>query len=133
MAYMGLNIAEWNRAVCIILDTMGPFDPERTYCGPGKIGDALVPDLCFRLAGYAHDGLYEYLIRTGNDHITSKGFADLFFKGVMLSICDRCPVSGVFICDNVLPEVYYQAVKNFGNPEHEETKQKGKIYLKEAE
>ena len=111
-----LDLAEWNKIKKIAIDNMGIFDANATYCGPGWLGDKLVPDLCFKFAGYVHDGLYRYLEIADNE-VMSKDLADKVFKAIILSTCDRCSLSGIFICDDVLPEIYYQAVNIFGNPE----------------
>ena len=113
---LSLNLAEYNKVKKITLDNMGPYDKDKTYCGPGWLGDKLVPDLCFKFAGYVHDGLYAYLEIADND-VMSKDMADKVFKAIMLSTCDKCPVSGIFVCDDVLPNVYFKAVDIFGNPE----------------
>ena len=118
-----LDLAQWNRARTIILQHMGPFDEEATFCGPGWIGDKLVPDLCFKFAGFCHDGLVSYL-ETAPDPVEGidKDFVDSFFYAIMLSICNGCPISGVFICDETLPAIYYKAVEVFGKYEYDPEK-----------
>lgn len=113
---LNLNIAEWNKIKRIVIDNMGLFDEDATYCGPGWLGDKLVPDLCFKFAGYVHDGLYAYINIADND-IMDKELADKVFKAIMLSICEECVVSSFFICDDILPSTYFQAVHIFGDPE----------------
>lgn len=120
---LNLDQAQWNRARTIIIQNLGIFDEDATFCGPGWLGDKVVPDLCFKFAGFCHDGIVLYL-ETAEDPAMGidKDFADSFFYAIMLSICDQCPVSGIFICDEVLPAVYYKAVDVFGKYEYDPEK-----------
>lgn len=117
-----LDLAQWNMIKTICLQHGGPFYEDNTYCGPGKLGDMLVPDLCFRFAGYVHDALVRYLrIAEERAFGIDKEFVDDVFKTIMLSICDQCSISGIFICDDVLPEMYHKAVDVFGKYDYDET------------
>lgn len=90
----------------IILKYMGEYDPSKTYCGPGKTGDRLVPDLMFGYAGWSHDGLV-----SGIEHKegVDKYHADLFFYYTMLYIAGWNPIK------RCLAYIYYKSVDKFGD------------------
>lgn len=122
--FLHIDLAQWNKAKCIILQMMGPFSLEDTFCGPGELGDLVVPDLCFSFAGWAHDGLVKYLEGAGAEAEKigiDKEFCDDFFLAIMRSICEQCEKSDhpLVFCDDVLPITYYKAVDVFGKYEYD--------------
>lgn len=93
----------------LIIKYFGYFDIDKTYCGPGKWGDKLVPDLIYKFAGYTHDSIY-YLIEIGVlDRKKWKKKADKWFRVIMRNKSTTPIGKGV-------AEVYYFFVSMFGNP-----------------
>jgi hypothetical protein len=104
----------YRKCQSLIIQHMGYFDEDETYCGPGDNGDWLVPDFIFRFAGYVHDGLY-LLIKKGilEPWKRWKARADKWFRVIMYEASNkklgkaRC--FGWFMAD-----LYYTAVSWFG-------------------
>jgi hypothetical protein len=119
---MNLDQAQYNLVRSITIAMMGEFRQDKTYCGPGKVGDLIVPDLCFSWAGYVHDGLCKYIVGTKNRKgvlaILNKKFVDDVFYYMMLSTCSKCKKPYRFLCGNILAFVYYKAVDIFGIYSH---------------
>lgn len=125
-----VKFAEYKKVVCNVLQIdsstyekikkyiikfFGFFYKVNTYCGPGWLGDKLVPDFIFKFAGYVHDGLY-YLIEIGiirKDEWKNK--ADKWFFAIMdtKSAKYSWPINKVF---KAISRVYYTSVMIAGNP-----------------
>lgn len=109
-----LTVKDWNIYKKLIIKVMGVFNQAATYCGPGYLGDLLVPDFIFKFAGYIHDGFYK-LIEMGLLPETFKDTADEIFYIIM-------KVKAVTPVGDFLAGVYYVSVLVFGNPKKQETR-----------
>lgn len=90
-----LNISPsfYNDLKRVIIKEMGYWDKNKTYCGQGEKGDKWIPDLWFRFAGYAHDGLGAALVNSSPILLEMFGteeevleFINKFFDAMLKSI-----------------------------------------------
>jgi hypothetical protein len=92
-----------------ILKYMGYFDPKKTYCGRGEFGDKITPDLWYRWAGFAHDGLVG-AFEAGKIGLTKQNI-DLYFKYSMYYI------NGWKFWRKPIADLFYLAVDKLGDYE----------------
>lgn len=106
----GWSIYELQR---MITSTFGYFNLKSTYCGPGTLGDKIIPDFQFKFAGYVHDAIYHLIEVERLSYLIWKPIADKMFLEIMLNKCDS------FIWRGVAYGYYYSVVA-FGNPKPKE-------------
>lgn len=90
---LGISSSYYESLKRAIIKEMGYWNKNKTYCGKGESGDKYVPDLWFRFAGYAHDGLGAALVHSSpilldmfdNDEEALK-FINDFFDALLKSI-----------------------------------------------
>ncbi|GKT32880.1 hypothetical protein ADUPG1_006928 [Aduncisulcus paluster] len=111
---LGITKHQYRKTRRLIMEKLGPFNPEKTYCGPIGFGDALVPDLIFSFAGYVHDGIYFLIMNDIYSRSRWKSRADKWFRAIMYRSSDlklgKFKWIGCRIAD-----VYYYAVRLLGN------------------
>ncbi len=101
-------------------DPVNNFDYDGRACGPGGIGDFLVPDGPFKPACQRHDNCY------GTYRGPKKKTCDKRFQRHMKRICAKDnDVVDLTIC-NARAESYYQAVKHGGGSSFKKARKKAK-------
>ena len=96
--------------------TQEDIDAVAGGCGPGGVGDYLVPDTMYFLSVKPACSIHDWMYHYGVD-IDDKILADRVFKNNMVRII-KAQDSWGFIENLRLrrAETYYQMVKNFGGP-----------------